>query len=85
MAAERASAALGVTATMATAARYSAVSGATAVMSTADGNDSQLAVARTAALGTAAARAAAVRGSEQGRKLMAVRAAVWEALICQRP
>ena len=68
---------------MATAVRESEASGATAAMTMADGDGIRLEVARTAALGTVAARETAVGGSERGQSV-AERAAAWGALICQR-
>ena len=71
MVAARASPASGAAEAIATAARESAASGATAEMDMTDRDGSQIATVRTVALGTAAARAMAVGGSERGQSLAA--------------
>ena len=68
---------------MAMSARESAASGAIAEMAMSEGYGHRLAVAQMAALGTVVARATEVGESKQG-KSVAVRAAAWRALVCQR-
>ena len=65
MVAARSSAASGAAEAIATAARESAASGATAEMEMTDRDGSRIVTVRTVALGTAAKRAMAVRGSER--------------------
>ena len=68
---------------MAISARESAASGAIAAMAISEGYGHRLAVAQMEALETAVVRKIEVGGSEQ-EKSVAVRAAAWRALFCQR-